>query len=53
MVTSKGASRKFKLLNREIREKSERIADAAEEIELSASAAFMDYYVDCMSFMEF
>lgn len=41
------------LLNREIREKSERLADAAEEIELSASAAFMDYYVDCMSFMEF
>ena len=41
------------LLNREIRAKSETLADAAEEIELSASAAFMDYYVDCMSFMEF
>ena len=41
------------LLNREIREQSEQLADAAEEIELSASAAFMDYYVDCMSFMEF
>lgn len=41
------------LLNREIRAQSEHLADAAEEIELSASAAFMDYYVDCMSFMEF
>lgn len=41
------------LLNREIRAQSERLADAAGEIELSASAAFMDHYVDCMSFMEF
>ena len=41
------------LLNRDIRAKAEQLADAAEEIELSTSAAFMDHYIDCMSFMEF
>ncbi len=41
------------LLNRDLRAQSEEMGAAAEEIELSASAAFMDYYVDCMSFMEF
>lgn len=41
------------LLNRTIRAEAEKLAADAEEIELSASAAFMDYYVDCMSFMEF
>lgn len=41
------------LLNRALREKSERIAKEAVELSLSASAVFMDHYVDCMSFMEF
>lgn len=41
------------LMNRALREKSEKMAQEATEISLSASAAFMDYYVDCMSFMEF
>lgn len=41
------------LLNRPLREKSEQIARNAVELSLSASAAFMDHYVDCMSFTEF
>lgn len=41
------------LMNRSLREASEKLAQEANEISLSASPAFMDYYVDCMSFMEF
>lgn len=41
------------LMNRSLREYSESLAENATELSLSASAAFMDYYVDCMSFMEF
>ena len=41
------------LMNRSLREKSEQMAQQATELSLSASPAFMDYYVDCMSFMEF
>lgn len=41
------------LLNRPLREKSEQIAREAVELSLSASSVFMDYYVDCMSFIEF
>ena len=41
------------LMNRSLRAYSEALAKDATELSLSASAAFMDYYVDCMSFMEF
>lgn len=41
------------LMNRALREKSEQLAKDAVELSLSANAGFMDYYVDCMSFMEF
>jgi len=41
------------LMNPALREKSERMAMDATELSLSASPAFMDYYIDCMSFMEF
>ena len=41
------------LMNKSLREKSEHMAQQATELSLSASPAFMDYYVDCMSFMEF
>lgn len=41
------------LMNKSLREKSEQLAQQATELSLSASPAFMDYYVDCMSFMEF
>ena len=41
------------LMNKSLREKSEQFARQATELSLSASPAFMDYYVDCMSFMEF
>lgn len=41
------------LMNRALRTESEEMAKQANEISLSASPAFMDYYVDCMSFMEF
>ena len=41
------------LMNHSLREASEKLAQEANEISLSASPAFMDYYVDCMSFMEF
>ncbi len=41
------------LMNCGLREKSEQIAREAVELSLSASARFMDCYVDCMSFMEF
>lgn len=41
------------LLNRELRAESEALARDAVELSLSASPAFMDYYVDCMSFLEF
>ena len=35
------------------RHRAEHMAQQATELSLSASPAFMDYYVDCMSFMEF
>src|SRR5699024_1983246 len=41
------------LMNKSLRERSEQMAQQATELSLSASPAFMDYYVDCMSFMEF
>ncbi len=41
------------LMNHSLREYSENLAKNATELSLSASAAFMDYYVDCMSFMAF
>lgn len=41
------------LMNRSLRGQSEQLAQAAAEISLSASPAFMDAYVDCMSFMTF
>ena len=41
------------LMNRELRTISERMAQEACELSLSASPVFMDAYVDCMSFMEF
>lgn len=41
------------LMNCSLREYSEKLAADATELSLSASAEFMDYYVDCMSFMEF
>lgn len=41
------------LMNRELRTISERMAQNACELSLSASSVFMDTYVDCMSFMEF
>ncbi|MDR3767302.1 MAG: ASKHA domain-containing protein [Butyricicoccus sp.] len=41
------------LMNRSLRKQSEQMAQNATEISLSASPAFMDYYVDCMSFMTF
>ena len=41
------------LMNHPLREKSEQLAQEAPELSLSTSASFMDYYVDCMSFMEF
>lgn len=41
------------LMNRELRTISERMAQDACELSLSASPVFMDAYVDCMSFMEF
>lgn len=41
------------LMNHPLREKSEQLAQEATELSLSTSASFMDYYVDCMSFMEF
>lgn len=41
------------LQNRALRARAEALADRATELELSASPAFMDSYVDCMSFMEF
>lgn len=41
------------LMNQSLRAQSERMAQDATELSLSASPAFMDYYVDCMSFMEF
>lgn len=41
------------LMNKALREKSEQLAKDAVELSLSANAGFMDYYVDCMSFMEF
>lgn len=41
------------LMNRALREQTEHFAKDATELSLSASASFMDYYVDCMSFMEF
>lgn len=41
------------LLNRSLRKKSERLAQEAVELSLSTNAGFMDYYVDCMSFVEF
>ncbi len=41
------------LMNRSLRAQSEQMAQNATEISLSASPDFMDYYVDCMSFMTF
>lgn len=41
------------LLNHSLRNESETLARSAVELSLSASPEFMDYYVDCMSFMEF
>lgn len=41
------------LMNRSLREVSEQLAQGATELSLSASAEFMDHYIDCMSFMEF
>lgn len=38
------------LMNRSLRAESERIAREATEISLSASAAFREHYIDCMSF---
>ena len=41
------------LLNRALREKTEQMAQNAEELSLSTSPSFMDYYIDCMAFDEF
>lgn len=41
------------LMNHAMRTQSEQMAQNATEISLSASPAFMDHYVDCMSFMTF
>lgn len=41
------------LMNRQMRIESEKMAQQATELSLSQSAAFMDYYVDCMSFTAF
>lgn len=41
------------LMNKSLREKTFQFASEAVELSLSASSTFMDYYVDCMSFMEF
>lgn len=41
------------LMDRTLRTESERMAQEATELSLSASPTFMDAYVDCMSFMEF
>ena len=41
------------LLNRALREKTEQMAQDAEELSLSTSPSFMDYYIDCMAFDEF
>ena len=38
------------LVNPSLRAESEKFAEAAEEISLSSSPEFMEYYVDCMSF---
>ena len=43
----------LKLMNRDLRAQSERMAAEATELSLSASQTFMDAYVDCMSFMAF
>lgn len=41
------------LMNRALRAQSEQLAQDAVELSLSASADFMDHYIDCMSFMAF
>lgn len=41
------------LLDPALRARSEQLAAEATELSLSASPEFMDYYVDCMSFMTF
>ena len=41
------------LMNRSLREQTEQLAQSAVELSLSTSAEFMDYYVDCMAFMQF
>ena len=41
------------LMNRELRTQTEQLAQQATELSLSESPTFMEYYVDCMSFMEF
>ena len=41
------------LCSRALRAQSEALAKNAVELSLSASPEFMDYYVDCMSFMQF
>ncbi|MGO5097366.1 ASKHA domain-containing protein [Agathobaculum sp. LCP25S3_E8] len=41
------------LMNHALREKSEQMAQNSTEISLSANPTFMDYYIDCMSFMTF
>ena len=41
------------LMNRSLRGQTEQMAQNAVELSLSTSAEFMDYYVDCMSFMQF
>lgn len=41
------------LSNRGLRAQTEQLAQRAEELSLSTSAEFMDYYVDCMAFAQF
>ena len=41
------------LMNRNLREQTEQLAQNAIELSLSTSARFMESYVDCMAFMEF
>ena len=41
------------LRSRPLREQAEKLTKAAEELSLSASEEFMDYYIDCMTFGAF